>query len=61
MGLKVGSLLLLGHWTLDGGGAVKTSACEASARWEPPIELWVCAPKVVRAPESAPKDSDSGR
>ena len=49
--------------TLDGLEVpAKTSCCEASGKcWEPPIKLWVCAPSVVRAPESALKDSDSGR
>ena len=39
----------------------KPSICEASGKcWEPPIKLWVCAPNVVKAPDSALKDSDSG-
>ena len=45
------------------GGAAKSSSCEASGKvWEPPIELWVCAPKIiVKAPDSALKDYDNGR
>ena len=32
--------------TLDGWRCREDFACEASARvWEPPIELWVCAPR----------------
>ena len=75
MGSKLRSLLLLGalcsQELVPLGCTVyprrlevpaKTSSGEVSGKfWEPPIKLWVCAPNVVKAPDSALKDSDSGR
>ena len=56
------SLLLLDLWTLDAFVVVETFVVSIATR-EPPIQLWV-VPRVVvvvKAPDSALKDSDSGR